>query len=76
MVRVTLLCYLRVTISIAIAIAIVGLLWCSGYTWREGRHGDEDVDRGRADVDEGALLADSRSHDGPCSDAVVCVSRL
>ena len=26
------------------------LLWCSGCTWRKGRHGDKDVDRGRIKI--------------------------
>ena len=68
-------CCLCVTIAIAIAIvgsgsscscccdpiaiAIVGSRWCSGCTWREGRHGDKDADRERVNIvvdDTGLLL--------------------
>ena len=45
-----------------IAIAIVGS--CSGCTWREGRHGDKDVDRGRVDivdVDKGLLRSETNT---------------
>ena len=51
------------------------LLWCYGCTWRERRHGDKDVDRGRVDIvvgDKGLLpvrvLRDCH--------VVVCVSQL
>ena len=56
---------------VPVAAAAVFLLHLEG-----GRHGDKDVDRERVDVDEGVLLADLRSHAGPHSDAVVCMSRL
>ena len=49
--------------------------WCSGYTWREGRHGVHDLDRGRVDVVDDAkrLLMVRVLRD--CH-VVVCVSRL
>ena len=38
--------------GVPVAIAIVGS--CSGCTWREGRHDDKDIDRGRVKVVDAA----------------------
>ena len=43
-------------LSNPVQVVVAALLWCSDChchcrsTWREGRHGDKDVDRGRVDI--------------------------
>ena len=41
------------------------MLSCHSYTWREGRNGDKDVDRGRVDavdVGKGLLRSETNKH--------------
>ena len=46
-------------------VVIVGSRWCSGFDWREGRHDDKDIDRGRVDVvvDDKGLLRETNKHE-------------
>ena len=50
---------------IAFRLQLLLMLWCYSCTWREGRHGDKDDDRGRVDivdVDKGLLRNETKKN--------------